>query len=261
MNPDIAAGSDQIGSGFGLPPSPHFNSRGRGVLPPPPHLGPPALANPTAAHPLTLLSVGDSVGVDLGLGVADAFSNDSAVQVVQRGVVDSGLARSDYYNWPVQLQAALRQYRPGIVVIMMGANDAQAFYSNGRYISFGSPAWWNAYTARVATVMSDATSVGAHVLWVGLPPMNSKVLPLPYLQRVNQIYKRQAQLHPGVTYFSSWALLANKHGGFAQFLTIGGNVEQIRAADGVHLYPAGYDRLGNAIVTPMERSWHVNLKA
>ena len=230
------------------------------MLPPSPRVGPPPLPQPTPAHPITLLSVGDSIGTDLGFGVADAFSSDSSVKVVQRGQVDTGLARSDYYNWPLQLQADLTQVHPQIVVIMMGANDAQAFYDNGAYIPYGSSQWWTAYSNRVGEVMTEATDAGAHVLWVGLPPMQSAVLPLSYLQRVNQVYKSEAATHPGVAYYSSWNLLANKHGGFALYKTIGGTSAQIRSSDGVHLYPAGYDLLGNALVGPMQQAWHVSLR-
>ena len=91
---------------------------------------------------------------------------------------DTGLARADYYNWPAALEVDLRRYHPKIVVVMMGANDAQSFYVSGNdtWLSFAMPlrptrSWWNAYTARVALVMQEATDAGAHVMWVGLPPM------------------------------------------------------------------------------------------
>lgn len=249
------------GSVFGVLPYPHFNSRGRRLLPPPRPLGPPPIANPTPAHPLTLLSVGDSIGTDLGFGVADAFSSDPSVDVVQRGVIDTGLARSDYYNWPVQLEAELNQLHPKIVVIMMGANDSQAFFDNGSYIQFNTAQWWQAYAARVGLVMSEATAAGAHMIWVGLPPMDTSILPLWYLQRVNGVYKSEAAKHPGVLFFPSWKLLSNAKGGFTLYLTIDGTVQQIRTSDGVHLDPAGYDLLGQALIAPMEHAWHVDLHA
>ena len=84
---------------------------------------------------MTLLSIGDSIGEDLGYGLGDVFSTDSAVRVVQEGVEDTGLSRADYYNWPGALEVDLRRYHPKIVVVMMGANDAQAFYDGNNTCS------------------------------------------------------------------------------------------------------------------------------
>ena len=144
--------------------APHLGPGAHYVPPPPPPVrpGPPPLVSPTAAHPLTLLSIGDSIGEDLGYGIGDVFSNDAAVHVIQQAVEDTGLSRSDYYNWPATLESYLARDHPQIVVVMMGANDAQSLYANnGIYLSFGTAAWWQAYAARVSLVMSEATAAGA----------------------------------------------------------------------------------------------------
>jgi len=235
------------------------------IYPPPvgpaPRIGPPPLRSPTAARPLTLLSIGDSIGEDLGLGHGDVFSSDSAVRVIQKAVESTGLSRSDYYNWPATLEADLEKYHPGIVAVMMGANDAQAFYQHGGYISFGTRAWWHAYEHRVALVMGEATAAGAHVVWVGLPPMGpGSTVPGGFPKQVNRVFATQAKAHPGVTYFSAASVLSSKKGGFTQYLMIGGSLEQIRYPDGVHLAPAGYDLLARELVGPMQQAWHVNLR-
>jgi len=223
--------------------------------------GPPPIAPPTAARPLTLLSIGDSVGEDLGFGLGDVFSTDSAVRVIQKGVESTGLSRADYYNWPATLEADLARYHPEIVVVMLGANDAQAFYQNGNYVPFGTTAWWRAYAARVALVMEEATTAGAHVIWVGLPPMGSgSTVPAAFPRRVNEVFAVAAAKHAGVTYFSAANLLSSRNGGFTQYLLIGGTLRQVRYADGVHLAPAGYDLLARSLIEPMEKAWHVNLR-
>ncbi len=164
---------DRRSTGYlGLFGAPHL---GGAPVPRPLPSWPPQIASPTGRRPLTLLSIGDSIGEDLGYGLGDVFSTDSAVRVVQEGVEDTGLSRADYYNWPATLEVELQRYHPKIVVVMMGANDAQAFYDgNNTWLSFGrpssDPSWWRAYTARVALIMDEATDAGAHVMWVGLPP-------------------------------------------------------------------------------------------
>ena len=250
---------------LGLGAAPHLGSGLHYIPPPPPPPppGPPQLVSPTASHPLTLLSIGDSIGEDLGFGLGDVFSTDPAVRVIQKGLEDTGLARSDYYNWPVTLEADLRQYRPGIVVVMMGANDMQSFsIGNGRYLSFSMTAgpWWQAYAARVALVMEEATSAGAHVMWVGLPPMGpGSTVPRGFPQQLNKIFLSEARSHPGVVYFPAARVLSSKTGGFTEYLSVNGSWEQIRSSDGVHLLPPGYDLLAQALVQPMQSAWHVNL--
>ncbi len=242
-----------------------------------PHLGgpptpqslpvwPPAIAPPSARHPLVLLSIGDSIGEDLGFGLGDVFSTDPDVTVIQKGVEDTGLARADYYDWPAALAVDLRRYHPKIVVIMMGANDAQFFYVGGnRYIPFAmplssDPAWSNAYRARVSLVMQEATDAGAHVMWVGLPPMGpGSTVPHGFPSQVSRIFYSEAMAHPGVEYFSAAKVLSNHKGAFTEYMTIHNSVEQVRSTDGVHLLPAGYDLLAQDLVLPMEQDWHVKL--
>ena len=234
-----------------------------------PHLGapdwmftpawPPDIPNPTAKRPLTLLSIGDSIGEDLGFGVGDVFSTDPAVTVVQRGLEDTGLARTDYYNWPSTLESDLRRYHPEIVVVMMGANDAQALYDRGNFFSLGTPTWWRIYKARVALIMEEATRAGAHVMWVGLPPMGpGSTVPPSFPGQVNRVFSAEALAHQGVLYFNSAKVLSKK-GRFTYNLTIGGSIEQVRSNDGVHLLPPGYDLLAKDLVQPIERGWSVNL--
>ncbi|MGO9963658.1 MAG: DUF459 domain-containing protein [Acidimicrobiales bacterium] len=251
---------------LGLGGAPHLGPGIHYVPPPPPPVepsGPPPIASPTTSHPLTLLSIGDSIGEDLGFGLGDVFSTDPDVRVVQKALEDTGLARSDYYNWPVALEADLRQYHPEIVVVMLGANDMQYFSTgNGHYISFSLTAsqWWQAYAHRVALVMDEATAAGAHVMWVGLPPMGAgSTVPAGFPQKLNGVFYAESNAHPGVAYFPAASVLAGRKGGFQLYMTINGSIEQIRSTDGVHLLPAGYDMLAQALVEPMERAWNVNL--
>jgi len=247
---------------MGFLAAPHL---GGPPTPPPAPPWPPPLVSPTPRHPLVLLSIGDSIGEDLGYGLGDVFSTDASVRVVQEGVEDTGIARSDYYNWPATLEVELRRYHPQIVVVMMGANDAQSFHVSGStYLGFAmppsaDPVWWQAYAARVALMMQEATDAGAHVMWVGLPPMGpASTVPRGFPSQVSKIFSSESLSHPGVVYFSSAKVLSKK-GAWTEYLKIDGSWEQIRSTDGVHLLPAGYDLLAKDLVAPMEQAWRVNL--
>ena len=119
----------------------------------------------------------------------------------------------------------------------------------------------DAYTDRVGLIMLEATNAGAHVLWVGLPPMGpGSTVPHDFPRKLNKVFAAQAHSHPGVRYFSAAAVLSSRTGGFTQYLSVNGTLEQIRYSDGVHLAPAGYDLLARDLVQPMQQAWRVNLR-
>lgn len=232
----------------------------------------PPIVQPTTAHPLTIVDIGDSVGTDLGFGLGDQFTGDSYVQVLQKGQVDTGLDRPDYWNWPGHLEQYLQQYHPQAVVIMMGANDDQALNQKGGSsahfceplensceVALGTKAWVRDYTARIRLLMEEPLAAGAHVVWVGLPPMGGGNITSKFCQQINKIAVTQAHELPDVTYVSSWSVLSGPHGKYTEYLKINGTEQQIRAPDGVHLNPAGWDLLARALVKPMQQAWQVNL--
>ena len=246
----------------GIAPRPHTRP---GALPPPPappRVWPPPILQPTAAHPLVMLDIGDSIGEDLGFGLGDLFGGDPDVKVVQKGMESTGLVSTENINWPVALGQYLRQYHPGAVVVMMGANDDQGLLTpSGGAAAPLSPEWDRLYKERIAYLMDESVASGAHVFWVGLPPLQSSAVNSAFALGLNSLIQQEVATHSGVTYFSSWGVLAGPHGSFVQYKTIDGSVQQIRYSDGVHLAPAGWDLLANALLQPMQRAWHVNLHA
>jgi hypothetical protein len=206
------------------------------------------------------VDIGDSIGEDLGFGLGDLFTGDHSVHLLQEGVEDTGLVQPNYYNWPGHLQEYLDKYKPGAVVIMMGANDDQNMNVNGQVYTPLSSGWVKAYTARVDVLMEESIAAGAHVIWVGLPPMGGGNITNPFVRQVNAIYLAQARRHPGVTFFPSWNVLASPKGKFTIYLKINGSEVAIRSTDGVHLDPAGWDLLAQALVKPMQTAWGINLQ-
>lgn len=217
------------------------------------------LPQPTAAQPLTIVEIGDSLGMDLGFGLGDdVFATDPYVKIEQDAVGDTGLARPDYYNWPARLEALLQEYHPGAVVIFLGGNDAQGFDVNGEAVAYGTPLWFSVYRSRVADMMSEAVAAKVRVLWVGMPIMESAGFSSE-MQQLNAIYAQEATKHPGVTYFSSWPVLATPQGQYTSSLVVHGQTVLLRDPDGVHLATGGFDLLAQALVAPMEKAWGIKL--
>ena len=214
---------------------------------------------PSARHHLVLLKIGDSLGEELGFGLRDVLGSNPYVTVLQDAVGDSGLSRPDFYNWPIHLKQELAQFHPNAVIVMLGGDDGQGFVSGGRTVYFGTSLWRSIYAQRVATMMAEATSAGAHVIWVGLPIMSSPSFSAE-MALMNTIYATEAAKHPDVTFVPTWRLFANRLGQYSAYL-VGptGSLELMRNPDGIHFSGAGEDRLATAVVGAMERAWKIRL--
>jgi len=222
----------------------------------------PSLPQPTAAKPLTILDVGDSLGEDLGLGLGYTLDTNPLVHVIQAARGDTGLARPDYYDWPAHLKALLNQYHPQVVMILIGGNDAQSFDYNNGVVDFGSAQWHTIYSARVALMMSEVLKAKAKLLWVGLPIMQNPVFGAS-MQTLNAIYRFQAAQHPGlVDFFPTWSLFSNAQGQYSAYLAnSSGQTVLARDGDGIHIAPpGGCDIIAIASTKQIEKIWHVRLK-
>ena len=217
--------------------------------------------HPTPADPLRVLVVGDSVGLDLGQPLVNSLSGFGNVTTYLDGRIDTGLSRPDYFNWPAELQVDLANQRPQLVVVMIGANDPQGLVTPNGSIHFGQPGWDEAYSARVAAFIAEANAAGAHVLWVGMPPMQDPGLDaaLKHLNGLVQIQVAAAK-DGGAVYLSSVPSLGDQHHNYTAFLPdSSGAVTNVRTPDGIHVTPAGGARLAAAVVTSMERQLHIQL--
>ncbi len=217
--------------------------------------------HPTPASPLRVLIVGDSVGLDLGQPLVNLLGGFGDVTTYLDGRIDTGLSRPDYFNWPAELSIDLANQQPQLVLVMIGANDAQGLVTPDGSIRFGQPGWDQTYSARVAAFIDEANDAGAHVLWVGMPPMQNPGLDTA-LMRLNALVKTQVAetKNGGAAYLSSVPTLGDQHHNYTAYLTdASGTVINIRTPDGIHLTPEGGARLAAAVVADMEDRLHIQL--
>jgi peptidoglycan endopeptidase LytF len=211
----------------------------------------PTTSVPPPARPV--LEVGDSLGIDLGWGLTDELSS-SRHRLIAVAVGDTGLAEPSYYDWPAQLAVDLRSYHPGTVVVFLGANDVESFYTSDRFLAFGSPGWAAFYGKRVAKMMNEAVSAGAKLLWVGMPPMEDPSFSSD-MATLNAVYRAEAISHrPDVSYLASWRVLGGPQGQYKGAVTgPEGDEVALRAPDGAHITRAGGDLLAKAVVARLKR--------
>jgi hypothetical protein len=215
----------------------------------------PAVSQPMRADRLRVLVIGDSIGEDLGIGLGRLLSDQGTFVTKVDARQSTGLARPDYFDWQAQLDRDIRSFRPDVVVAMFGANDNQGFIVGDTGYALGTSSWRAIYTHRIDRMMLRATTGGRPMIWVGMPPMKDGGFSTT-MATLNDMYRAEAVLHPGVVYIDSWSLFAGSKGGYAPFLpNRSGQEEMVREPDGVHFTIAGDERLADAVFGVMRTLW------
>ncbi len=236
----------------GARPKTGSNPNAGGTAPTTPTTVPPNPKEPTAANPLRVLIVGDSIGIDLGDALQPDLAQTGVVSAALDGRVSTGLTRPDYFDWPAELSADLKSQNPQVVVVMIGANDAQDFLGPPD-VPYTSPQWNTLYAQRVAQFMQIAQSGGATVVWVGMPPMQNPGLNAQMSDVDAVVQQQAAKTHPPVTYLSTARSLGTAQGGYTAFVTNGaGQVVNVRTPDGTHLTPGGGQVAAQQVIAELQ---------
>jgi hypothetical protein len=212
---------------------------------------PPDPRHPTAAAPLRVLIVGDSIGLDMG----GALQSDLAATGVVNAALDArestGLTRPDYFNWPAELTTDLKAADPQVVIVMIGANDAQDFLGPPD-TPYASPKWNDLYAQRVAQFMQIASSGGAVVVWVGMPPMQDPTLSAQ-MSDLNDVAQHEAIIaKPPLTFVNTQKSLGSATGGYTAFVTnAAGQIVNTRTPDGIHLTPGGSQVVAQQVIAQL----------
>jgi len=248
--PSGPASGGPVAAGGPPRPSPAAPSTAPGLAP---------LPTPTAAAPLRVLAIGDSIGLSFGQSLATKLDASGLARTTVDGREGTGLARPDSFDWSAEVQADLAQFRPQVVVAMFGGNDDQDVIVNNRFITFGSPRWQQIYAARVAQIAAEVHAAGARLLWAGLPVMRSAGKTARFAT-VMTVTREALAGRDGVVFVDNFATLAGPGGGYVDAMqNPDGQEVLVREPDGVHPSPAGADRLADAAIAAMARTWHLDL--
>jgi uncharacterized protein len=214
--------------------------------------------SPGAIGHCTVLEVGDSLGNDLGWGLAREVSVHSGLELVQRDKSASGLVASWFYNWPLHLKTLLAQYHPDLVIVCVGGDDQQGLVVNGRAYDFDTPQWLARYRVLVGEIDTMITDAGSYVLWVGLPVMQPNIYNRGTAE-LNAVYRSVAVTVPGVTYLPSWYEFANAEGQYESSALVNGTPAALREADGIHFSYVGENVLATFVTNEIASLYGVRL--
>lgn len=210
---------------------------------------PPAgIRIPTEDAKLRVVIVGDSLSQGLGPEIVQLFDPDVS-RVLSLGRQSTGLARQDYFNWQGAMRKIEQEFRPDLVFVLLGSNDAQSQVTpDGDDVPVGSVEWVDAYRERAASFLREATANGTHVVWVGIPVV-SEHQRWEFYRRVNAIYRQTAAADPLAAYVDAWELFQARDGGYSAYLrNERGVLQEMRAPDGLHMTPTGYGFLARAAI-------------
>jgi hypothetical protein len=209
----------------------------------------------TAETPLRVWVLGDSLAETAGPALARAAAEAGWLVATTDAVKGSGLARPDFFDWPLAVAEGLVKRRAEVVVCLIGANDGQALRLSDRSIPFGTPEWDTEYASRVGTLMDLLLSGATRVYWVGVPIMADPGYD-GRVQHINVVQRAQADARPGVVFIDGYALFQDEGGGYATHLPDDlGNPVEVRQPDGVHLTGGGADRLARSVLALMAVEW------
>lgn len=203
-----------------------------------------------------MLEIGDSLGNDLGWGLAREIGNDRVLRLVQADKSSSGLATPWFYNWPAKEKVLLAQYHPQLVIATFGGNDEQNIRVDGHVVAFGSAPWIAAYTKIVTGLATAATKSGAYVLWVGMPIMQPNTY-RANMVLINSVFLKVAQSVPGMAFLPTWDLFANVHGQYANAALVNRIPSVLRSTDGIHFSLVGENVIATYVTHELGLVYHV----
>lgn len=194
---------------------------------------------PPTGSSLSVLVVGDSLAVGVGMTMDSAFQGRGRVVMKKMGKVSTGLDSPRFYDWNSVLRDVLDREAFDVVVIMLGANDA--------HNSPGTSAWGRQYEAKFTELLRIPAEKRVKTLVVGLPPMRKE----DFCQRVriaNEAIRNAARFFPETcAYIDSFSPFSDPEGKFTDRVLWKGEWKTVRAGDGVHFTGTGYLMLSRMV--------------
>ena len=216
----------------------------------------------TPRNKMRLWIAGDSLVITPGYAVYRALGRNDAVETVGDvdGRVATGLTRPDVFNWFRHVTEQVEEEDP--VVFCFGGNDDHDLMTGlPKGVSldrFGGPKWVAEYRRRVGGMMDIVNRAGGFVVWLGLPVTDDAAQSRRW-RLLNRAALAEAQRRAGKVAFVDMYGLLSKDGEFASYVrNADGELEQVRAPDGVHLERAGGDIIATEVARQVRRVYDLS---
>jgi hypothetical protein len=199
-----------------------------------------------------VIVMGDSLAEGMYSGLYRVLKDDARVTVDKRTKVNTGIVRSDRYDWNEAAHEIAREKTFDVAVVVFGANELQSIRENGHAYHFGQPGWVERFGRRVDDIIAALTDQKIATYWVGLPITRKDRYQDDYAY-VNNLF-REAAARNGIRYVETWNAFADANGEFTEFgPSLNGEEIQLRADDGVHFTPEGYDKYASLVADVLRK--------
>ncbi|GEM_PF-4302569 len=192
-------------------------------------------------NPLKVLILGDSLAsYYLPTALSALAARDGRVRVESFSRVSASLSNPIRLNFLVEVPRFFGNRRGNsqrafdVVVVMMGANDAQAIRGGTQVIRYGTQAWTQEFRRRTRDLMNILTQEARGVYWLELPPMRDRQLESG-IQNVQNIFQDVVREFPGSRFLELRRLLSDSSGNYTAVGFVEGRQVILRARDGIHI--------------------------
>jgi hypothetical protein len=186
-----------------------------------------------------IVVMGDSLANLLANGLDDALNNRPDVEIIHRAKPDSGLVRSDFYDWPKAASELLASdQKISIGVILLGLNDRQPIREGETVHEPLSPRWLELYRDRIDAIAGAFANRRVPLIWVGAPPMQNGRLSADMVT-FNDLYRQRVE-KAGGQYVDLWGGFVDAENRYAATgPDVSGQPVRLRLGDGIHFTAAG----------------------
>lgn len=186
-----------------------------------------------------VLVIGDTLAGQIADGLEDSLSDRADVAVVSKAKADSGLVRTDFYDWPKaagEFLAADAKVMVGVVIL--GPNDRQVIREGEITHEPLSERWLQLYRARIDAVAAAFSTRRVPLVWVGAPPMQNARLSADLIT-LNDLFRKGAET-AGSEFVDLWGAYLDPENRYtAMGPDVNGQIARLRLGDGVHFTKAG----------------------
>lgn len=212
----------------------------------PPH---PAKTHVTAGGDTErVLVVGDSQAQGLAGGLRWLYRTNRKVRILDHSKISTGLVSVAFYNWPDQVHKLTATEHADVAVVMFGANDRPPVRVHGAVDPTMLANFTKIYSARVRDIITTLQNAHIPVIWVGHPIVRDETFSAD-MTILNDIFQRQATQN-NAQFAPLWSAFSEDDHYSAYGEGVDGVKVRLRADDGIHLTPPGYQKAAK-ILAPL----------
>jgi hypothetical protein len=216
----------------------------------------PPLRTPTPEAPLSVWFSGDSTAFTIGNALRNQ-NGEGLLSLELRLKTSSGLSRPDFFDWNVFLGAVQDLNPPEVMVLSMGANDAQGVQaSDGTWhVDVHSEGWRAEYLRRVDELSRRVIDKGTRLYWVGQPVARDPSY-TAFVGLIDDIYQEIDARYDEVVYLDTYTLLADENLNYTDYKPgPDGQPWLVRQPDGIHLESWGGELVAAELLAALRRDW------